>query len=144
MTPQEIQTAARLLQSEIGPKAQAFANVAEVDPPVRISIYPSGILDRARDSFSVYADDWQEGFDLARARWSDMSQEFDRRAVRSMALAIIRITADMGACSDAALRADGFAQAEIDRHGAAACADADAIAGNGPFAINVIASANAA
>jgi len=60
-----------------------------------------------------------------------------------MALAIIRITADTGGCSDAALRADGFDDAEIARLGGDAVGTADAVASNGPFSIVAVAQSNA-
>jgi hypothetical protein len=53
-----------------------------------------------------------------------------------MALRIITITADQGACTDSALRMTGdFTDAEIAAYGAAACEEANRMADAGPFSI---------
>lgn len=94
-------------------------------------------------TFVVYADDWRGLTEALKAKWAEFSEEHERRIVRDMALAIIRITADIGECSDAALRTDKFCAAEVIKYGERACADATEIAGLGPFSIVTLGSANA-
>lgn len=93
--------------------------------------------------FYVYADDWPALFATARAKWAEVREEKIGRIVKEMALAIIRITAELGECSDAALRAE-FDAADVAAFGDDACAKADEMASNGPFSITRLAGANAA
>lgn len=55
--------------------------------------------------------------------------------IRRMALAIIEITDEHGACTVARLVGKGFAPAEIETHRASACARASEMAGNAPFEV---------
>lgn len=111
--------------------------------PLAASIYPDGVTKPC--ALRVYGDDWATLLDAVRAKWAEHSSIHRTRRIREMALAIIRITAEQGTCTDAALRGDGgFTDAEVSALGSEACADADAIAANGPFSIFTIAGANAA
>lgn len=58
-----------------------------------------------------------------------------RETIRKMAVLIMRSHADHGECRPEHLRVD-FDQSTVDRHGAAACAEAERIAGSGPFTIS--------
>ena len=59
----------------------------------------------------------------------------EREAIRNMAILIMRSHADHGECRPEHLRVD-FDQRAIDRLGARACAEAERIAGSGPFTIS--------
>lgn len=145
MTPLEILNEAKLFQREVGPKAELFPAINMSgwgECPLRASLYANGMMKEL--TFSVDANGWVELFARLRAKWSEFQDEHRARSIRKMSLEIIRLTADLGACTDGALRQAGFEQGEIDAYGSEACADADAIAANGPFSIQARRGANAA
>ena len=127
----------------IGPHAYVFLDVSSGGPEnISIRVYPAGL---GRDSaLRVQATDWDGALTAMREKWAERSDEYRRKTVRKMALEIIRITAELGECTDAALRAGEFTPEEVAQLGAEAIADANAIASNGPFAIVAAAKANAA
>lgn len=94
--------------------------------------------------FEVEANDFDELLILLKDKWESYKETNRTRTIRKMALAIIRITAELGECTDAALRADVFSAEEVARYASDACADADKIASNGPFSVTRAAKANAA
>lgn len=143
MTPKEFQTAIRKLQREIGPNAyiSVFLNGGAKDRVFRCSIYPTG-LSREVD-LSIEGDTFEELATLARDKWNAHFAEYTRQTTRRMALAIIRITADQGHCTDAALRQD-FDEHEVKTFARLACEDANAIAGKGPFDVITLGGANGA
>ena len=127
----------------IGPRAYVSTIVSSSGPEnVALSIYPDGI---SRDSaLYVQASDWDGALTAMREQWAARRDEYRRKTIRKMALEIIRITAELGECTDAALRAGEFTPEEVVQFGAEAIADANTIASNGPFAIVPAAKANAA
>ena len=146
MGPKEFRTAIRAMQREIGSRAKIFAGINDRDPGdgagLDASIYanwPAGDV-----TLRVQGDDWAALLDALRSGWEAYQVEYTQRLVRKMALEIIRVTAEQGECTDAALRGFDFTAEQVARFGALACADADAIASNGPFAITAAAKANAA
>ena len=145
MTPIEIRDECRKL-NEVGTRAHVYLNVSEDnddDQLVYAAVYPTGL--GHSPPFSIYAKEWDEVFSLLRAKWETKSDKYRLDTIRKMALAIIRLTAENGECTDAALRTDGFSQEELARYGADAVVDADDIAGNGPFSIqSITAGVNAA
>lgn len=143
MTPIEAVSLFNKLAKEIGHKADLFVTLGrEHEKALMLSCYPNGI---GRDAlFRVDADDFETLFSIAQEKWAELSQVQRQRSIRKMALEIIRITAEMGECSDAALRAEHFSAEDLARYGADAVADANEIANNGPFTIVSGASANAA
>ena len=144
MTPKEIRAAGLAFAREIGPRADIYISVNSSgwEKALGAAVYPTGVGHDA--AIRVEADDWAELFDVLRAKWSECSERRHRETVRTMALEIIRLTADQGECTDAALRAGEFDAADVARYAAEAVADANAIASNGPFAIVPAAKANAA
>lgn len=143
MTPQEIQAEMLKVMKEVGPHARLFVSINGYprDGSIHVSLYPEGM---AKDSaFTFYANDWAEVFSETRARWAVDAAKHRKKAVRKIALAIIRRTAEEGVCTDAALRGE-FADEEINTLGAEAVEDANRIASNGPFSITKLAGANAA
>lgn len=141
MTPKEIHDAVKALAKEIGPNAHVSLDVN--------TDHEAAVVGFCRPSWKgdyiiVYADDWTGAMDQLRAKWAEISADVHRQAIRKMALEIIRITADIGSCHDAALRDAGFSNDEIERYGGDACDDANRIASNGPFSITEVVGANAA
>lgn len=148
MTPMEAMDAFNALRKTIGPKADISVFLGSdtygKDKNALCSrIYPKGV--GSGSICQAHADDFQELYDNTVQAWADHSSEFRRRLIRSMALEIISITAEQGSCSDAALRADKFSAEDVRKYGAEACAEANDIAGRGPFEIvTLAAAANAA
>lgn len=146
MTPTEIRDAIDAFNKEHGLRDGlqiAIMNGCSYALPLYASVYPDGILKGC--ALSVYGDDWATILEEVRTKWAEHSSVHRARRIRDMALAIIRISAEQGGCTDAALRVDGgFTETEIRSLGSEACADADKIASNGPFSIFAIAGANAA
>lgn len=144
----EVVVAARAFSKEVGPEAYLHLSFNVSDrygrrtAALTLSVYPDGISKQS--AFSVSGEDYAEIIETARAKWSEFSDTHAARTVREMALAIIRITADMGECTDAALRQE-FDAAKVARFGGRAIADANEIASNGPFEIvSLSAAANEA
>ena len=146
MTPQEAVTAFVEFEKSVGPNANVFValnlNRWNEKRAFSASIDPDGVL--ARNGFTVYADDLDALLAEATAKWAEFSVEHRARRIREMALEIIHITAEHGVCTDAALRAGKFSDAEVTDLGPDACVDATEIASNGPFSITPLAKANAA
>ena len=144
MTPMEIKTALSQMAREIGPRADVTVMITSSnrDKPLYAVVYPDSV---ERDSaLSVRAHDWPALLAELRSKWDERSAEYSRKTIRKMALEIIRITAELGECTDAALRAGEFGPGEVAQFGEEAIADANTIASNGPFAIVSVANANAA
>lgn len=110
---------------------------------VHVMLYPDGLCHN-RGYVSADADTFEELLAAIKALWAESADRYHAERVRKMALAIIRITAEQGICTDAALRAGEFSDSELKRYAEEAIADANEIASNGPFSIARIAGANAA
>lgn len=153
MNAREIQDAADKLVSEIGPladlsfwvssKSQYLSDDTEKTNPVTVMLYPDGTGSDA-PHLMVHEKTFELAFEAIRAKWEKYSAVHKSRIIRKMALAIIEITADQGACSEAALRSAKFSDEEIKFYGAKAAADADEIAAGGPFKIVPTENANGA
>jgi hypothetical protein len=134
MSPLEIQSHLKALAAHVGPKADVSVFMGLRWDHATLTILPSGdfIKDKAR--FSIEGTDWEELFRDAYAKWDEVSGVYDAKIVRDMALAIIRLTAELGKCSDGALRME-FAAEDIAKFGDRAAASANEMAANGPFSI---------
>jgi hypothetical protein len=94
--------------------------------------------------FRVDGDTFAELHNALTTKWAEYEAKHRAETIRRMALAIIRITAELGECTDAALRNCGeFDPGQIKSYGEQACNDANDIAGRGPFSIIVKGGANA-
>lgn len=146
MTPKEIHAACKALATEIGSSARVGVMVDEgVQSKAKCIVgfcRPVGFGANA-PSIVVYADDWQDAFDEMRERWAEMREHTEAGTIKRMALAIIRLTAEQGECTDAALRAE-LSPGDVDRFGERAVTLADEMASNGPFSIVRTVGANAA
>lgn len=147
MNPTEARAAFDALRDSISGVAEVHVNLQNYrfrtdGPALSCSIYPDG-MSRGR-CFSVEADDFAALAQAAQAKWDEHCDVHRQRTIRKMALEIIQITAEFGECTDAALRGTTFTADEVARYGADACADATAIAANGPFSIVTHGGANGA
>lgn len=131
MTPQEIHDELRALCVEIGPKAEAHVIISNTYMP-SCSIEPDGLLGKIR--LSADAKEWSEIIPALRALWEEHRDLHASNVIKGMALAIIRLTAERGECTDQALRVE-FAQQDIDRYGEQSADLATEMGGKGPFKI---------
>lgn len=140
MTVAEVQAELAVLRKEF-PKT-AYINADVYGDRVTVRVYPKEIT--GADCVKGEAkSDFAEAFADLRAKWAKRKASDDVEMIRSMALEIIRITAERGQCDAFALRADKFSQEDVDTYGERAVADANEIASNGPFSI-ITSLANAA
>lgn len=146
MTPKEFKIELTKVANEIGSAAQLSAHISErhlADHVIYCGVYPRGMDHGNKGYFSVEADDFETILLKVRAKWAEYAAEFRTQTLRKMALAIIRITSEIGQCTDASLRQD-FSADEVKRFGAEACGEANAMAGKGPFEIVTLGGANGA
>lgn len=148
MSAEEYRTAIKGFLSTVGIRAEAYTSLNEAGPLFHVSFYPQGIARssiRSDDNYlRVEGDTFSELYQKLTDGWAEYEARYKTQTIRKMALAIIRITADLGECTDAALRNCGeFDSAQVARYGAQACADANEIADKGPFSIITIGGANA-
>lgn len=142
LTHAEALIAFRKLAADIGPKCEIFPGLNVFTSGANAlytSVRPDGLLGKAH--FSVEADTYSETIEKIEAEWALRSDTHAAHTIREMALAIISITADLGECTDAALRAK-FDATDVARYGERACAEATEIAGLGPFSIVTLSGAN--
>jgi hypothetical protein len=142
-TAQEIHTELRALRSEIGIKTEIYLSIdASYDAtrPVTGILYPFGMSGEGQ--LFVRGAGFDEVIAALRAEWDERKADFAKETTKKMALAIIRITDELGTCSDAALRVD-FDAAQIAQFGVEACTLADTMASKGPFSIIATSGKNA-
>lgn len=146
MTPQEIKNEIDAIASELGKKAYVSLHIGSGpvwnnDGALSLTAYPQGIgSDKHRISVNAHA--FEDAILLLRASIGESVAKINADTIRKLAIAIMTLTADAGECSDAGLRAQGFAQSEIDQHGKAACEEATRIGSGGPFEIVRLSGAN--
>ena len=149
MNAKELKAELVKLSREISPTASVsfYLDGSGGVEAVFCSVYPFG-HDYSKTSeenayFNERGDDFAEVIAAIRATWAKQSDHMRRSRVHKMALAIIRITAEQGYCTDAALRRE-FSGGEVVTWGPEACQDANAIAQKGPFAIVTLGGDNGA
>jgi hypothetical protein len=134
----EMQEALRLLQAKL-PKG------AKGNSGFFIAVHPDWIQPIFQISPSDFVKSqgatWREMIASAEADWESRKANVETKTIRALALAIIRLTYDLGECTDAALRAE-FHAADVERYGAEAVATANGMAEGAPFSISVLAGAN--
>lgn len=144
MTPHEIVTAIKALEQKVGPKSQVYVSLRACG--LSASLYSKGICQERDDvsAIGVNADgsDFAEILTALEANWLAAKAGRNERIIEKMALEIIRLTAEFGQCTDAALRAE-FGADVADLSGLATV-KANEMAQNGPFEVVVMRSANAA
>lgn len=145
MSARDFAKAINLFEKKIGPRANVSCFVVGNGDglPLYAAVYATGNYSSGAE-FSVQAETFAELFAAVGAKWTEYEEAHRSRTIRKMALAVIRITAELGECTDAALRNCGeFDPGQIKSYGEQACADANDIAGRGPFSIVVKGGANA-
>lgn len=145
MTGKEYRAAVLALAKSIGARAQIWTCMNDAGKLFHVALYATGIGGtRSEMDFRIEGDTFDELYALTAATWAEYEEAHRIRTIRKMALAIIRITAELGECTDAALRNCGeFDPSQIKAYGEQACLDANDIAGRGPFSIIVKGGANA-
>ncbi len=143
MTPTEIRDSLRLLAGRIGGDAGIDVSIRPNGSrfPIEGVIYPFGITKST--AIRIQAEDWPEAVTLLNERWNDSRDGLQAQTIKTMALAIIRLTDEHGECTDQMLRAEfdaGDVTAFMDR----AIERADTMASNGPFSVRRVSQSNAA
>lgn len=108
-------------------------------PNITLDVTPDGLRGYVRigaDGKLIRGESLSAVVDGIAAETEKQLLERDAKIIRDMAVAIIRITADIGYCNAAALTVDRqFSPEAVKRHGAAACDEANRMAEAGPFEI---------
>lgn len=135
-----IQTALRALGASAGPKASISFSVE----PDKCYIYfrPTG-WDTGSPFILGDGVTFDECLSAATSKWEAMAQRVHAETVKKLALAIIRITHEIGECTDASLRTE-FSADEIRHYGTESIGLANSMAERGPFSIVELQGANAA
>lgn len=135
MDVSEINRSLAAFSKSVGPKAWVSLSIDDhvSESPISLSVYPEGIC--ATCAMRVTANSWEELFHLAVEQWAIRKVDFEDRISREMALEVIRITVQFGACTDAALRGDKYTAAQVTLYGARAVILANEMAATGPFEI---------
>jgi hypothetical protein len=145
MTPLEYREHVQKFLPSVGLKAEIYTSIETEQYREKLysaALYPQGIASRNDEGYlRVHADIIDELWDEIQTKWSAHRERHRQHVTRKMALAIIRLTSELGECTDAALRAE-FDPAEINSYGEDACVDANEMAGRGPFSIKAMGGAN--
>ena len=131
-TAAEVRDGLADLCREIGAKAAAYVQLSN-SYSLCATIHPDGILGNVRIQSRDLAD-WGDVIPALREAWAEHEALHASNTIKAMAIAIIRLTAELGECTDSALRVE-FDQTQIDRHGDAAAELATEMGANGPFSI---------
>lgn len=149
MTPAEISARLVSLRARMGVKSDVSILLSgegrhREDGKVRAVLYPMGLVGNGPrlevDAFDSFA----EVLDAMDARWAEYEAHHDVEMIRSMALEIIRLTAEHGSCSEYGLRTAKFSKADVNRYGERATAEANRMADCGPFSIIAAIASNEA
>lgn len=153
ISPREFRSALHEFQKELGSRASVLVSVNDH----AFDGYDQSRTNHYQTNFrgAVYLDGMSNGLTFMEGRdtlrdllatlqekWVTYKHQHELVTIRKMALAIIRITSELGECTDAALRSE-FSTELVQRFGAQACAHADDMAGRGPFTIITMGGANA-
>lgn len=141
MTPKEAQKWLRGLRKQI---KEGFAEIrvdgwSDDDPPLfgSVCVKVGGTL---KSVVGCRADDLATLVERMQAQWTEFNAGYRAERVKALALDIIKITAEHGRCTEAALRLASYKADEIADIGDEAATMADAMAANGPFSIERTAS----
>lgn len=145
MKLRQIQEAICELKNEIGPACYISISM---DPTgfggkfLHAALWPFGIcIDEGYLFFG--ADSFEGALSQLREGWNEYRQQHHQQLLCKMATAIIRLTYELGECTDAALRLE-FDNAQIASIGEEACELANTMGAKGPFSIRRQVGANAA
>lgn len=143
LTHAEAVAAFKAFAKAAGSACQVYVHLSSTTgaPALDGSIYTKGICGNGGATLTAHGNSYRELLAACEAKWAEHSDLHASNIIRELALAIIAITADQGECTDAALRAK-FDAADVARYGDHACAEATAMASNGPFSIVKLSGAN--
>ena len=148
MTPRQFRDELIAFRDTVGKNAWISVTIKDEfylidEKPIYASVYPRGMTPGNCLAFRVSGEDFDELIITLRNKWAEYAATDRARTVKKMAIEIIRITHEMGECTDAALR-DHFDGEEVAALGADACKEANAAADKGPFTILTLGGANGA
>ena len=143
MTPKEFKSAIEAFVPKLGERGKVYVSIHYgVEGALEAGVYTNWPM--GDPCFRAHADTFSDLFPLICDRWEAYKDAHRTKTIRKLALEIIRITAEFGECTDAHLRGVySFSAKDVTELGTLACADANAIAGNGPFSIVANGGANA-
>lgn len=146
MTPTAARAELRSLCKSIGPKATVSIVLQSegADKGILSAFLRPRGWDTGQPVVNVKGDDFPSLIDALKLAWAAFEEQSAQATIRDMALEIIRITHEQGACTDAALRGGRFTPGEIDRLGGWACTRANEMAAGGPFRIALTSGGNGA
>lgn len=135
MTSVELDAACRAIQSQLGATASVHAIAGgggySSGETACLIIYHQNY--KETEHFKAHS--WPEVFAAAQS-WVATHQAVRRNAiVRRMALAVIELTDEHGACTETLLRGKDFTAAEVVEFHEAACVRAGEMTGNAPFSV---------
>lgn len=139
MNAKQAQEAFSAFEDEAGPRARVIVTLSSghYHPNVKAlacGVYLGG-FGQSEVDFRATGDSWEELLADARALLVEFQGKQRPQFIRKMALDIIRTTAEYDHCAPAHLYALGYTEMEVADYADAACADADNIAGRGPFRV---------
>lgn len=141
-TISELSEALRAFREEMGSKAHVSISLSAGEYAslrVLCIAYPKGVVQD--EQLAAQGDTWMAAIEAARAEWEKRSEARAENTTKALALAIIRLTAEHGSCTDAALRPE-FDMNDIARFGEAAVSMANDMSRLAPFAIVTAAGSN--
>lgn len=144
LTHEEASAAFKALGEQMGSRADWSAGLNRHSSlnkaALTATFWPNGLCSSS-PQFFVFADTYRELLAASEEAWAERSDLHAINTIRDMALAIIRITAERGECTDASLRAE-FDAADVTRFAERAVESANEMASNGPFSITKLSGAN--
>lgn len=150
MSPAEACDAFDAFCREVGPKAEVYVSLQTRDSYVTTkrraealsaSFYARGGYPE-KVTLRVHGNTFEGLLAELRARWAEHAEQHVIDIIKAMALDVIRITDERGACTDADLRAGSFSHEDVARYGERACAKAGEMASKGPFSIITTSGSN--
>lgn len=130
------------LCKEVGPEAYVSLSISQYcEHVVDAVLYPFGVGRNNEGYVRTGGETLETALAALKAQWIERAVLHRKETLRKMALQIIGITADTGACTDAALH-QHFDAGQVAALSAEACALANEMAGNGPFSVVAVPRSN--
>lgn len=136
----EVRAALSALRAELGSKGDVTLMMSAGQTDCLCLVQPMGCL--GNESIYAKGSTWIEAIEVGAAKWAERADLHAQTIARELALAIIRITHETGACTDAQLRGADFEASDVVRYGDAAILRANDMAASGPFTITLASGAN--
>lgn len=136
----DVRAALQALKNLVGSKAYVSLTMSAGEQVCRCQLYPKDIL--GKEQIFTSGDDWLSAIQAAANEWAKRADLHAETTTREMALAIIRITAENGGCTDAQLRGAYFEASDVVRYCDAAVERANEMAAGAPFSVTATLGAN--